>query len=171
VTVAQRFVFLLIQGMSMSLQSMEVGRQTKNSTGAHSTLKPLALNTIVIMSFLVGQLIGSSGGILFLAEFVVTTVSLVLGGAGTISASAMESWGCFFCLSSTAFWGYLFARVALIDGIRHKRRRPSSVVLCGCIIAITGLWLGTLWVWKWDMPPSLMIMRPTPNWISSQRLQ
>lgn len=146
----------------MSLQSMEVGRQTKNSTGAHSTLKPLALNTIVIMSFLVGQLIGSSGGILFLAEFVVTTVSLVLGGAGTISASAMESWGCFFCLSSTAFWGYLFGRVALIDGIRHKRRRPSSSVLCVCLISIAALWLGTLWLWNWDLPPNLMIIRPRP---------
>lgn len=157
----------------MSLQSMEVGRQTKNSTGAHSTLKPLALNTIVIMSFLVGQLIGSSGGILFLAEFVVTTVSLVLGGAGTISASAMESWGCFFCLSSTAFWGYLFARVALIDGIRHKRRRPSSVVLCGCLVAVAGLWLGTLWLWSWDLPPNLMIVRSnaTPKKHLPHRLQ
>jgi hypothetical protein len=145
--------------MSMSLQSMEVGRQTKHSTGAHSTLKPLALNTIVIMSFLVGQLIGSSGGILFLAEFVVTTISLVLGGAGTISASAMESWGCFFCLSSTAFWGYLFGRVALIDGIRHKKRRPSSTVLCICLVSISFLWLGILWLWKWDLPPNLMIVR------------
>lgn len=155
----------------MSLQSMEVGRQTKNS---HSTLKPLALNTIVIMSFLVGQLVGSSGGLLFLAEFVVTTVSLVLGGAGTISASAMESWGCFFCLSSTAFWGYLFARVALIDGIRHKRRRPSSVVLCGCILTIAGLWLGTLWIWKWDLPPNIMIIRPlrsAPKKHANHRLQ
>jgi len=161
-------------GMSMSLQSMEVGRQTKNSTGAHSTLKPLALNTIVIMSFLVGQLIGSSGGILFLAEFVVTTVSLVLGGAGTISASAMESWFCFFCLSSAAFWGYLFARVALIDGVRHKRRRPSTLVLCGCIISIACLWFGTLWIKKWDLPPDLMILRTqhtAPKKLVTHRLQ
>jgi hypothetical protein len=145
----------------MSLQSMEVGRRTSNSsTFTRPIITPLTLNTVVIAFFLVGQLVGSSGGVLFLAEFVVTSMSLLLGGAGTISASAMESWGCFFCLSSTAFWGYLFARVALIDGIRHKRRRPSSVVLCACLVAISGLWVASLWMWNWEMPPSLIIVRP-----------
>lgn len=148
----------------MSLQSMEVGRRASNSsTSTRSIFKPLGLNTVVIGFFLVGQLVGSSGGVLFLAEFVVTSTSILLGGAGTISVRAMESWGCFFCLSSTAFWGYLFARVALIDGIRHKRRRPSSVVLCACLVAISGLWLTSLWMWKWEMPPSLMIVRPRPR--------
>ena len=145
----------------MSLQSMEVGRRTSNSsTSSRPIITPLTLNTVIIAFFLVGQLVGSSGGVLFLAEFVVTTMSLLLGGAGTISASAMESWGCFFCLSSTAFWGYLFARVALIDGIRHKRRRPSSVVLCACLVGIAGLWVASLWMWTWEMPPNLIIVRP-----------
>jgi hypothetical protein len=79
-------------GMSMSIQAMETGRgmaavSDSNSPNARSVFRPHGLNTIVIGFFLVGHLVGSSGGILFLAEFVVTSVSLVLGGAGTISAS------------------------------------------------------------------------------------
>ena len=109
------------------------------------------------------QLLGSSGGVLFLAEFVVTSISFILGGAGTISASSVESWGCFFCLSSTAFWGYLFGRVALMDGIiRQKRFVQSSLfsttLLCASLAAVLFMWVWIL-LWRWDVPASLMILR------------
>jgi hypothetical protein len=149
-------------GMSVSLQSMETGRGIPSSSSnppKRSIFRPFGLNTVVIGFFLIGQLVGSSGGVLFLAEFVVTSVSLVLGGAGTISSSAMESWGYFFCLSSTAFWGYLFARVALMDGMRHKKRGASGVFLCASLVAISLLWMLTLLVWEWEVAPTEMIVR------------
>lgn len=94
-------------GMSLSLQCMETGRGPSDdrNTNKRSIFSPFSLNTVVIAFLIIGNLVGSSGGVVFLAEFIVTSVSLVLGGAGTISASAMESWGCFICLSSTAFLG------------------------------------------------------------------
>jgi hypothetical protein len=149
-------------GMSVSLQSMETGRGIPSSSSnppGRSIFRPFGLNTVVIAFFLIGQLVGSSGGVLFLAEFVVTSVSLVLGGAGTVSASAMESWGCFFCLSTTAFWGYIFARVALMDGTRNKKRGASGVFLCASLVAISLLWMLTLLVWQWDVPPTAMLIR------------
>ena len=153
-------------GMSVSLQSMEAGRGIPSSSSnppPRSLFRPFGLNTIVIGFFLICQLVGSSGGVLFLAKFVVTSVSLVLGGAGTISASAMESWGCFFALSSTAFWGYLFARVALVDGIRQKRRSASGVFLCASLIIISALWMISLVFWEWDVPSTVMILRDVMN--------
>jgi hypothetical protein len=109
------------------------------------------------------QLLGSSGGVLFLAEFVVTSISFILGGAGTISASSVESWGCFFCLSTAAFWGYLLARVALMDGIMIQKRfvknsLVSTSLLCTSLVALVFSWL---WIsfWRWDVPASLVILR------------
>lgn len=86
-------------GISVSVQSLEKGRPGISITNTGSFIREMDLLTIFIFAFLVGQLVGSSGGTMFLAEFIVTSISLVLGGAGTVSASAMESWGCFFCLS------------------------------------------------------------------------
>jgi hypothetical protein len=106
------------------------------------------------------QLVGSSGGVIFLAEFVVTSISLILGGAGTISATAMESWGIFFFLSTTAFWGYLFGRVAVMEGIRQKRRVFSSIVLCISLGAAVVMWLFAFLAWKWEVPVQLVILRP-----------
>lgn len=150
----------------MSLQTMEAGRGIPESSRARrhspnrSVFRPYSLNTVIIGFFLVGQLVGSSGGVLFLAEFVVTSVSLVLGGAGTISASTMESWGCFFCLSCAAFWGYLFARVALVDAVRQKRRGASSTFLCTCLTVAGLLWVGCLFLWEWELPTIAVIARP-----------
>jgi hypothetical protein len=108
------------------------------------------------------QLVGSSGGVLFLAEFVVTSISLILGGAGTMSMStiAMESWGTFFCLSVTAFWGYIFGRVAVMEGIRQKHRGFSSICLCISLCIVLVLWLVAFLAWKWENPVELMILRP-----------
>jgi hypothetical protein len=151
-------------GMSVSLHSMEKGRSSitisnNNSTG--SMLKEYSLVTIVILAFLIGQLVGSSGGVLFLAEFIVTFMMLVLGGAGTISASAMESWGCFFCLSTSAFWGYLFGRVALMDGIRQKRGGYASVLLSKSVAFLCCFWIAVFFVCTWDSPISLVIVQPS----------
>ena len=96
---------------------------------------------------------------MFLAEFVVTSISLILGGAGTISASAMESWATFFCLSMTAFWGYLVGRVAILEAIRQKRSGLSSTLLCASLIVLLILWLFTFFVWKWEAPVQLVIVR------------
>jgi hypothetical protein len=100
---------------------------------------------------------------LFLAEFVVTSISLVLGGAGTISASAMESWGTFFCLFLTSFWGYLFGRVAIMEGIRQKKSGFSSIMLCISLVVVGILWLIALVAWKWEAPVQLVIVRPLFN--------
>lgn len=109
------------------------------------------------------QLVGSSGGVLFLAEFIVTSISLVLGGAGTVSASAMESWGVFFCLALTGFWGYLFGRVAIMEGFRQKKTGFSSTMLCISLAIVVSLWLVALLAWKWESPIQLIIARPLSN--------
>ena len=154
-------------GMSVSLHSMERGRSTiifgtnDNNYGTTGPmLKELSLVTVAILAFLIGQLVGSSGGVLFLAEFVVTMMSLILGGAGAISASAVESWFCFFCLSNTAFLGYLSGRVALLDGIRHKRVGYSSVLVSRLVAFLCCFWILVFAVCTWDSPVSLVIVRP-----------
>lgn len=69
-------------GMSVSLHSMEKGGSGIDASNTGSMLKSANLATVVISAFLVGQLVGSSGGTMFLAEFIVTSISLILGGAG-----------------------------------------------------------------------------------------
>lgn len=149
---------------------METGRAGVTISETGSIVETLSLVTIVIMGFLVGQLVGSSGGVLFLAEFVVTSISLVLGGAGTISASAMESWGTFFCLGVTAFWGYLFGRVSIMEGIKQKRSGFSSIMLCLSLLVLAILWTIVIFAWKWESPMELVIHRPDlhhteRNWV------
>jgi len=148
-------------GMSMALQFMEAGRGIHYECfpNQRSILTLFSMNTTVIAFFMMGHIVGSSGGILFLAEFIVTSVSLVLGGAGTISASAIESWVCFVCLAWTAFWGHLFARVALMDGMRQKRRVASSTLLFSLLVALSSLLMISLLAWKWSVPPVTMIVR------------
>lgn len=149
-------------GISISVQSLEKGRpqiSVSNNTG--SFLRELNLLTVFIFAFLVGQLVGSSGGTMFLAEFIVTSISLVLGGAGTVSASAFESWVTFFVLSWTAFWGYLFGRVGLIDGIVLKRRGYSTVLLSTSVALLCIFWTFVLVVGRFDSPVSLVLLRPS----------
>jgi len=150
-------------GLSMSLRSLECGMSGAAFGSVGSLMQSLNLTTLVILSFLLGQLLGSSGGVLFLAEFVVTSISFILGGAGTISASSVESWTCFFFLSSTAFWGYLFGRVALMDAIlRQKLLVKSSLFTITLLFASLGIALAfwvLLFLWRWDVPVSLMILR------------
>jgi hypothetical protein len=99
-------------------------------------------------------------------------VSLILGGAGTVSASTMESWGCFFCLSITSFFGYLMGRVALIDGARNKRAGFSTILLSRSILCLLCFWLAAFVLAKWDVPVSLIVIRTEdtklrPSWSSS----
>lgn len=152
------FFCSIATGISMSLQSTEAGGGPHGS-GLRSRFKPLGLNTLVITFVLMGQLVGSSGGILFLAEFVVTFISLMLGGAATISTNAVESWVCFFCLSTTAFWGYLFARVGLLDGMRTKRCGGSSFVLCASILFMAVVWVTVVFFFEWEIPSASVILR------------
>ena len=83
---------------------------------------------------------GSSGGLVFLAEFVVTAISLLLGGAAAVTSRALESWITFFCLSSTCFWGFVSARLGLLDGMRNKRRGIPSSLLCASLCTAATMW-------------------------------
>lgn len=76
-----------------------------------------------------------------------------------ISASSIESWACFSCLSLTAFWGYLFGRVALMDGVRKKRGGYSSILLSNAVVLLFLFWALVFLVSSWDTPASVMIVR------------
>jgi len=143
-------------GLSMSLQYMEQGN---GSVKPRRIFKPMRLNVVIITSFLFGQLVGSSGGILFLAEFVVTTISLLLGGAATISTNAVESWMTFFFLSATSFVGYLFARVALVDNTRNKRGGVPSFLLLLSLVALSCLTVCTFLFLEFEIPPTALMIR------------
>lgn len=144
-------------GMSVSLHSMEKGASGVSVSSNGSLITTLSLVTVVILACLVGQLVGSSGGTMFLAEFIVTSISLILGGAGTISASAMESWGCFFVLSGIAFWGYLFGRVALMDGMRSKRNSYASLLLSKSVTVLCVFWMLVLIFGRWERPVDILV--------------
>ena len=146
--------------MSLSLESMEIVRRT-TANGILSVIKPRRLNTLVIGFITIGQLLGSSGGIMFLAEFVVTAISLLLGGAATVTSRALESWITFFCLASTSFWGFVFARLGLLDGMRKKRRGVPSALLCASLFSAMTMWLIVLTRVHWysASPGSLVIVQ------------
>jgi hypothetical protein len=154
-------------GISVSVQSLEKGRPQIPMSSTKSFLRELNLLTVFSFALLVGHLVGSSGGTMFLAEFIVTSISLLLGGAGTVSASAMESWLTFFILACTAFWGYLFGRVGLIDGILMKRQGSSSLLLSSSVAVMVIFWSAVLTVASFDTPASLVIHRPTLQECSS----
>jgi hypothetical protein len=101
--------------------------------------------------FYVGQLDGSSGGIPFLAEFIITTINLFLGGAGTVSATTFESWFFFLLLALTSFAAYLVACVAIIESFREKKRTFSMIILRMLLVSIlVALFLGVTclrWLW------------------------
>ena len=147
-------------GISMSLQSVESDRSCASANSSGSIIKHLNLVTVVILGFLIGQLVGSSGGVLFLAEFVVTSVSLVLGGMGTISATAMESWGIFFSLSMIASLGYLFGRCSVLENIRKKSCGFSSTMLCISLKVIYSLLIFSFACWRWETAVDVLIKRP-----------
>eukprot|EP00537_Pseudo-nitzschia_pungens_P012658 CAMPEP_0172391002 /NCGR_PEP_ID=MMETSP1061-20121228/7520_1 /TAXON_ID=37318 /ORGANISM="Pseudo-nitzschia pungens, Strain cf. pungens" /LENGTH=1432 /DNA_ID=CAMNT_0013121523 /DNA_START=196 /DNA_END=4491 /DNA_ORIENTATION=- len=79
-------------GASTSLHSIEAGRSRVTASSTGSFIESFSLVTIIMFGLLIGQLVGSSGGVLFLVEFAITSMSLLLGGMGTISASGMETW-------------------------------------------------------------------------------
>lgn len=147
-----------LQGMSLTIESMEIIRRT-TSSGVLSLAKPRRLNTLVIGFILIGQLVGSSGGILFLAEFIVTTISLLLGGAATVTTRAIESWITFLCLSSTSLWGFLSARLGLLDGMRKKRRGFPSNILCASLCSGVAMWITVLADGGWnDVSPGEVVV-------------
>jgi len=151
-------------GISMSLQSMEGELSCVSASSSGSIFKSLNLITIVIFGFLIGQLVGSSGGAFFLAEFVVTSISLVVGGMGTISASGIESWYIFFCLSMIAFLGYLFGRCSVLENIRKKRCGFSSIMLCISLFIIYSLLVFSFACWHWETALDLLMTLPRDNY-------
>mmetsp|Transcript_11401 Transcript_11401/g.27503 ORF Transcript_11401/g.27503 Transcript_11401/m.27503 type:complete len:260 (+) Transcript_11401:3023-3802(+) len=150
-------------GVSISLQSMEVGRDELSYRKTGSFLKTVNMATVVQLSCLVGQMVGSSGGILFLAEFIVTSVSMLLGGAGTMSVDTMQSWFTFVFYSTFAAFGHAIGRAAIEQGIKKQKRCRSSLLLCvsillaSCAVSI-----------PWDFPVPLIIHRPAIGNLSEQ---
>jgi hypothetical protein len=148
-------------GMSMSLKSMETSQVGVSSTSPLSLIKAQGLHMIAMAGFHVGQLVGSSGGVLFVAEFIVTSISLLVGGAGTISASAMDSWFTFFCLAIASFPAYVFARVAVVESFRKKKCGFSSAALQLSLLGIFGSLFVCLTMGQWETVSNIMIVRPT----------
>ncbi len=123
------------------------------------------LSSLLVHLFLrrpttVGQVIGSSGGVNFLAEFIVTSTSFLLGGVATISSSAVESWLVFASLSTAAFWGFLFARIGLLDGMKiHTRTPSSSFLLRSSLVVVTVVWISYMLLDDWMAPCTVMLKR------------
>ena len=159
-------------GMNVTLYSLESGGvwHVPHLERGDSWLEHVNGMIVVSLAFLVGQLVGSSGGTMFLAEFIVTSVSLLLGGTGTISASAIESWGCFLFLSFSAFWGYLFGRVGLLDAVRQRKTCHSTRLLVGSLVTVVLFWCLLLCFARWDTPATLMIVEPHVRQMSASDL-
>jgi len=151
------FFCSISMGLTLSLNYMEIS-QAPYVSSVVSKFAHMRFHVALTLSWLIGQLVGSSGGILFLAEFVVTSVGLLVGGAATISTNAIESWFRFFGLSSTAFWGYLLARVGLSNSIRQKECVTSSALLFVSFCFMLMLWIIIIAFCTWDLPPTVMIL-------------
>eukprot|EP00536_Pseudo-nitzschia_multiseries_P009518 jgi/Psemu1/288517/fgenesh1_pg.267_\ len=147
-------------GASTSLQSIEAGRSRVNQSSSGSFIESFSLVTIVMFGLLIGQLVGGSGGVLFLVEFAITSMSLLLGGMGTISASGMETWGTFFCLSTTAFWGYLFGRCSVLENILKKKAGQSSMIMCISLYIVLSLLLILSTGFNWENVVAIVVRRP-----------
>ena len=147
-------------GISTSLQSMEIGQSSFTIISTRSVIESLGLVSTVNLGLLIGQLIGGSGGVLFLVEFAVTATSLVLGGMGTISASGIKSWGTFFCLSLISFWGYLFGRCSVIASITEKKTGISSRMLSTSYFFVLALLLLSIVGWHWETVVDIVIEKP-----------
>lgn len=148
-------------GMSLSIENLEMGREVPS-------LRPFSLLSLcrvqgrhlLIAALLVGQIIGSSGGVFFLAEFIVTSISFLLGGVATISTSAVESWLVFGSLSSAAFWGFLFSRIGLLDGMKvGSRTSSSSAALKVSLLVVTAMWASYALLHDWKAPRKVMVQR------------
>ena len=75
----------------------------------------------------------------------------------------MEALGTFFGLAITAFWGFLFGRVSIMEGIREKKSGFSSVMLCLSLFVLAILWLIAIFAWKFETPVDLVVHRPVMN--------
>jgi hypothetical protein len=147
-------------GMSTSLISLEAGStRLMNSWSIVDT----TIVQFVMAGSLTGQLVGSSGGVMFLAEFLFTFVSLFLGSAATLSFGSKESWGCVILLSSMAFFGFILGRGAILEGARHRRRCYASILLPRILVLLVLLWTIALAFAEWDSPVSLLVVRPDVN--------
>lgn len=119
----------------------------------------IRLNMAILTFFLVAQLVGASGGLQFLAEFVVTVAGFLLGGFSTVSSNGFENWFCFFCLSSVSFWGYLFARVGLSICMRKSKSSTASSFLSASFLLIFSIWTSSLFNFDQEFPAGVMVVR------------
>jgi len=151
------------QGMNLSVQTMEIGCES-NIFEQSLNVKKAEKRTLFTAGVLIGHLVGCSGGILFLAEFMVTALSIILGGAAaTISTYAIECWIYFICFFTVAFWGYLLARLGSIDGMVKKRMsKPSLYLLLLLMLSIFMLAYCLLFK-QWDPPVKKMVIRIGPS--------
>ncbi|KAG7347049.1 hypothetical protein IV203_006118 [Nitzschia inconspicua] len=147
-------------GMTMSLKSMETTQIGISTKSILSLFRAQGLLVITMTGFHVGLLVGSSGGVLFVAEFIVISISLLVGGTGTISAASIDSWITFFCLSVASFPAYVFARVAVIESFRLKKCGYSLTVLQLALIYFCLALVLCLGIRRWDTVFDLMIARP-----------
>lgn len=101
------------------------------------------------------KMVGSSGGILFLAEFIVTSISMLLGGGGTMSVDTMLSWFTFIFHLTFAALGFFIGRAAIERGIKRQKGCRSWIVLCLTFFLVTG----AVCI-PWEFPVPLIIHRP-----------
>ena len=137
---------------------MEISRSPQVS-GVFAKFDNIRFHVAVLIFFLVAQLVGASGGLQFLAEFVVTAVGFLLGGYSTISSNGFENWFCFFCLSSVSFWGYLFARVGISTSTRKARSSTASFFLTASFLLMLSIWSSSMFNFDQDFPTGVMLIR------------
>jgi hypothetical protein len=151
-------IILHEQGFNTSLTYME---STVSPDGPNNFVRfeRMRLHVAVTLMITVGQVVGTSGGAHFLAEFVVTAVGLLLGGATTVSTSGLECWVYFIGLSSVAFWGYFLARVALATHIRYRTSGLATILLSISSLTASLVWIGAVKSCEDSLPAVLMILR------------
>ena len=146
------------QGLSVSINFIEICRSPR-ANSIFAKFDNIRFNVAVLTFFLVAQLVGASGGLQFLAEFVVTVVGFLLGGYSTVSTNGFENWFCFFCLSSVSFWGYLFARVGMSTCIKSSKYSTASSFLTVSFLLIFSIWSTLLFNFDHDFPSGVMVLR------------
>ena len=152
-------------GISLSLRSIETRRSGFSIKSTGSVIKSLSYFTSIIFGLLIGQLVGSSGGISFLVEFTVTTLSIVLGGMGTMSG--MRSWGSFFALSLVSSLGCMLGRCSVLDNIQKKKVGTTSIILCLSLCLVFSSLTLTFTGWFSERVVDLLVKRPTITHLSS----
>jgi len=123
-------------GISLSINTIETGRGC-NASNLLEFVHERNIFSIISVLSLAGQIVGGSGGLLFLAEVLGTAVLILVGGGiAATSTGTADSWFRFLVFSLVGFWGYITARVGIVDGIRrHCLTWPSRCLIFSIIVA------------------------------------